>query len=62
MYRWGGITFALGMILIVIEYVMARKKKGGFQSHDGRRIWGLFWLTVFVTGLVMALVYMTPSD
>ncbi len=62
MYKWGGVTFALGMALILIEYLMARKKKGGFQSHDALRIWGLFWLTVFVSALVMGLIYITPSE
>ena len=49
------------MALIVIEAIMAKRKKEGFTPIDGRRIWGLFWLTLFVTGLVMALVWMSPD-
>ncbi|MBI2959130.1 MAG: hypothetical protein HYY28_02355 [Betaproteobacteria bacterium] len=59
MYKWGGITFALGMALIVIEIIIAKKKREGFTRTDSRRIWGLFWLTLFVTGLVMLLVWMS---
>jgi hypothetical protein len=49
------------MALILIEYIIAKKKKEGFTRTDGRRIWGLFWLTLFVTGLVMVLIWMTPD-
>ncbi|MBI4290930.1 MAG: hypothetical protein HY661_05555 [Betaproteobacteria bacterium] len=49
------------MALILIEYIIAKKKKEGFTRTDGRRIWGLFWVTLFVTGLVMVLIWMTPD-
>lgn len=59
MYLWGGITFALGITLILVEIIIAKKKKEGFTRTDSRRIWGLFWLTVFVSCLVMVLIWMS---
>ncbi len=50
----------MGMALILVEYIIAKKKKEGFTRTDGRRIGGLFWLTLFVTGLVMGLIWMAP--
>lgn len=56
MIKWGLITFGAGMVLIVIEIMMARKKKGGMTATDKKSIVGLFWITLFVSGLVMFLV------
>lgn len=61
MYKWGGVTFALGMLLIASEIVIAKKKKEGFTRTDSRRIWGLFWITLFVSALVMVLVWMSEE-
>ena len=61
MFKWGGIAFGIGMILLVAEYIMAKRKKEGFTPIDGQRMWGLFWLTVFVSGLVMLLIWMSPD-
>ena len=61
MWKWGGIAFGLGMALIVVEILMAKRKPEGYTPIDGRRVWGLFWLTVFVSCLVMILVWMTPD-
>jgi len=47
------------MALIVFEIIIAKKKREGLTRADGRRVWGLFWLTIFVSGLVMGLVWMS---
>jgi len=56
--KWGSITFAIGIVLIIIEIYTARKKKEGFTPADKQRVVGLFWLTCFVTALVVGLIYM----
>jgi hypothetical protein len=56
-----GITFAVGMALIVVEYMVARKKKEGITPTDRQRIVGIFWLSVFASVLVGGLIWMTPS-
>lgn len=59
MIKWGLITFGIGMALVIIEIIMARKKKGGMTATDKKSIIGLFWLSLFAAGLVMSLVYMS---
>jgi hypothetical protein len=56
--KWGAITFAVGMLLIVVEIFMARRKKGGITPTDKKSMIGLFWLSIFASLLVMSLVYM----
>lgn len=56
MVKWGLITFGAGMLLIIIEIMMARKKKGGMTATDRKSIVGLFWIVLVATGLVMFLV------
>ena len=56
MVKWGLITFGAGMLLIIIEIMMARKKKGGMTATDKKSIIGLFWVVLVATGLVMFLV------
>ena len=56
MIQWGLVTFALGIGLIFVEYIMAGKKKGGVSATDKKSIVGLFWITVCVSGLVMFVV------
>ena len=57
--KWGLITFGAGMLLIVIEIMMARKKKGGITATDKKSMVGLFWISVMVSGLVMFVVAMS---
>lgn len=56
MLKWGLITFGAGMLLIIVEIMMAGKKKGGMTATDKKSILGLFWIVLFVSGLVMFLV------
>ena len=58
MLTWGAITFGIGVALVVLEIVVASKKKQGIENADWKRITGLIWLTVFVTGLVMGLIWL----
>jgi hypothetical protein len=57
MYKWGSITFGIGILLVIIEIYFAAKKKDGIQPSDKQRIWGIFWLTCFATALVMGLIW-----
>jgi multisubunit Na+/H+ antiporter MnhB subunit len=52
-----GIVFAIGVALMVIEYRFAVKKKEGFTPTDRRRIVGIFWLSIFFSLLIGALVW-----
>lgn len=51
-YKWIGIVFAAGVVLMVVEYRFAKKKKEGFTPTDRKRILGIFWLTIFFSLLV----------
>jgi len=57
--KWGIITFSAGIVLMIIEYFVAKRKKEGFVPSDRQRIMGIFWLTIFITALVVGLIWMT---
>ncbi|MBM3345169.1 MAG: hypothetical protein FJY55_01510 [Betaproteobacteria bacterium] len=59
MIKWGIITFSAGIVLMIIEYFVAKRKKEGFVPSDRQRIMGIFWLTIFITALVVGLIWMT---
>jgi len=61
-YKWMGIVLAVGVALIVIEYRFAKKKKEGVTPTDKRRIVGIFWITIFLSLLVGALMWLSPGD
>jgi hypothetical protein len=56
MIKWGAITFAIGFAIMIIDIIMARKKKEGFQPSDRQRILGILWISIFASGLVMGLI------
>ena len=56
---WGAITFGIGAALVMLEIYVASKKKGGIELQDWKRIKGLVWITFFVTGLVMFIIWMS---
>ena len=58
MIKWGVITFSAGIVLMIIEYFYAKRKKEGFVPSDRQRIIGIFWLTIFITALVVGLIWM----
>ena len=57
--KWGLITFGAGIVLIIIEIMVARNKKEGFTATDRQRVMGIFGVTIFATALVMGLIWMT---
>lgn len=57
MYKWGGIVFGIGILLMVIDWSISSKKKGGITPTDKKRILGTIWLVLGVTALVMGLVW-----
>ena len=61
MLKWGGITFGIGIALIIVDAYLATRKREGFTRIDRQRLIGIFWLTVFGTALVVALIWMTPD-
>jgi hypothetical protein len=58
--KWAGITFAIGMLLVVIEIWHASRKKGGITPTDKQRIMGIFWISCVITGLVAFLIWIAP--
>lgn len=60
--KWGGIVFAIGIALIIADILISRKKKGGITPTDKQRFVGIFWLTVFASVGVMALIWLMPND
>jgi hypothetical protein len=57
--KWMGIVFAVGIVLIYVEYRFAKKKKEGFTGTDRQRIIGIFWLTIFFAALVGGVMWMS---
>jgi hypothetical protein len=60
-YKWMGIIFAAGIVLMYIEYHVAKKKKEGFTVTDRKRIVGIFWFTIFFCLLVGGIIWMAPD-
>jgi hypothetical protein len=58
MWKWAGITFGIGMLIIALEWNIARKKKEGVTATDRRRMLGIFWIAVVTAALVAALIWM----
>jgi hypothetical protein len=56
-YKWMAITFGIGMALVVIEIHFARKKKEGFTATDRQRVFGIFWLSLLMSGLVGFMIW-----
>ena len=56
--KWMAIAFGIGMALLVIEYHYARKKKEGVTPTDKQRRWGIFWLSIFISCFVGAIIWM----
>ena len=58
MLKWAGITFGIGMLIILLEWNIARKKKGGATWTDKKRMTGIFWISCALAGLVAGLIWM----
>jgi multisubunit Na+/H+ antiporter MnhB subunit len=61
-YKWMGIVIAVGIALMVIEYRFAKRKKEGVTPTDKKRVAGIFWITIFLSLLVGALMWLSPND
>jgi hypothetical protein len=61
-YKWMGIVFAAGIALMVIEYRFAKRKKEGVTPTDTKRVAGIFWITILLSLLVGALMWLSPND
>ena len=60
-YKWMGIVLAAGVVLMVIEVRVAKKKKEGFTATDKKRVVGIFWLTIFFSLLVGGVMWLSPD-
>jgi len=60
-YKWMGIVAIIGIVLMIVEYRFAVKKKEGFTSVDRKRILGILWLTAFFALLVGGIIWFTPD-
>ena len=57
MLKWSAIVFGCGMLLILMEWNMARKKKEGVTWTDKQRMIGIFWISVALAALVAGLIW-----
>jgi hypothetical protein len=57
-YQWMGIVIALGVVLMVVEYQFAKKKKGGFTPTDKQRILGILWVSIVLSLIVGGLIWL----
>jgi hypothetical protein len=46
------------MLILLMEWNIARKKKGGVSWTDKKRMNGIFWVTCAMTALVATLIWM----
>ena len=58
-YKWMGIVLAVGIVLMVVEYRFAKKKKEGVTPTDKKRVLGILWIAIFLSLLVGALMLMS---
>jgi hypothetical protein len=56
-----GIAFGIGMLLLVIEYHFAKKKREGVTLTDKQRMRGIFWLSIFISCLVGGIIWLSPD-
>ena len=58
-YKWMGIVLAVGIVLMVVEYRFAKKKKEGVTPTDKKRIVGILWIAISLSLLVGGLMVMS---
>jgi uncharacterized membrane protein len=59
MLKWSAIVFGCGMLLILLEWNIARKKKDGVTWTDKKRFVGIFWVTCGLAALTAGLIAMS---
>lgn len=57
--KWMLIVSAIGILLMIVEYRFAKKKKEGFTAVDRKRIVGILWLTIFFALLIGGAIWIT---
>ncbi|MBS1216600.1 MAG: hypothetical protein H6R20_1574 [Proteobacteria bacterium] len=55
--KWPGVVLGLGLLLIIIEWRMASKKKGGVTFTDRQRMKGMAGVSVALAVLVYFLIW-----
>ncbi|MCC6608068.1 MAG: hypothetical protein IT515_00145 [Burkholderiales bacterium] len=55
--KYALITFGIGCLIVVLEWNMAGKKKGGVTWTDKKRIRGIFGVSVGIAALVYFVVW-----
>jgi hypothetical protein len=51
MWMWPGIVAGIGALLLLFEWNIARKKKGGVSWTDKQRMGGIFKITLILIGV-----------
>ena len=59
MFKWAAVVFGIGMLLILFEWSMARKKKEGVTWTDRQRMLGIFWVSCALSALTAGLIWMS---
>ncbi len=60
-FKWMGFIVLGGIVLMIVEYRFAAKKKGGYTAVDRKRILGILWITVFFALLVGGIYWVAPD-
>lgn len=60
-FKWMGVIAIIGIVLMIVEYRFAVKKKGGYTSVDRKRILGILWLTAFFALLAGGIIWIAPD-
>lgn len=55
--KWPGVVLVLGLLLIIVEWNMASKKKEGVTFTDRQRMKGIFGVSVVLAVLVYFLAW-----
>ncbi len=59
MFKWAAVVFGIGMLLILFEWSLARKKKEGVTWTDRQRMVGIFWVSCVLSALTAGLIWMS---
>ena len=57
MLKWAAVTVGVGLLIILAEWNMAGKRKGGVTPTDRRRMFGIFWVSIALAAFVAGMIY-----